>query len=40
MFQLAADGKLKIDFVTANLRDVETAWNQEIAAGKRSVIVV
>jgi NADPH:quinone reductase-like Zn-dependent oxidoreductase len=40
MFQLAAEGKLVIDTVTAALKDVETAWKQEIPRGKRLVIVM
>jgi NADPH:quinone reductase-like Zn-dependent oxidoreductase len=40
MMQLAADGKLKIETVTAELKDIETAWNMEVAGGKRLVIVV
>jgi len=40
MLQLAGDGKLKIDTVTAKLEDVETAWNQDVGAGKRLVIVI
>jgi NADPH:quinone reductase-like Zn-dependent oxidoreductase len=40
MLQLAADGKLKIETITAKLEDVETAWNMEVGAGKRLVIVI
>lgn len=40
MFLLAADGKLKIDTVTAPLEAVETAWNQTVDSGKRLVIVM
>jgi len=40
MLQLAADGKLKIDTETADLKDVETAWNKELPSGKRLVIVM
>lgn len=40
MFLLAADGKLKIDTVTAPLKDIEKAWNQRIDSGKRLVIVI
>ncbi len=40
MLQLAADGKLKIETVTAPLKDVETAWTQHVPAGKRLVIVM
>jgi NADPH:quinone reductase-like Zn-dependent oxidoreductase len=40
MFQLAANGKLKIETLTAPLKDVETAWNENIPVGKRLVIVI
>ncbi|NQX39204.1 NADPH:quinone reductase [Pedobacter steynii] len=40
MFLLAADGKLKIDTVTAPLKEIETAWNQDIDSGKRLVILM
>ncbi len=40
MFQLAADGKLKIEIVTRQLKDVEIAWQENIPAGKRLVIVI
>jgi hypothetical protein len=39
MFQLAADGKLKIETLAVPLKDVERAWNEEAPAGKRLVIV-
>ena len=37
--QLAADGKLKIETITAPLKDIGTAWNKEIPAGKRLVLL-
>ncbi len=40
MFLLAANGKLKIDTVVTDLKDVETAWHQDIPSGKRLVIVI
>jgi hypothetical protein len=40
MFLLAADGKLKIDTVTAPLEEVESAWNEDIDSGKRLVILM
>ena len=40
MFHLAAEGKLKVEITTAELKDIETAWNQEIPAGSRLVIVI
>lgn len=38
MFQLAADGKLKMELVTGDLKDIESLWEQKIASGKRLVI--
>jgi NADPH:quinone reductase-like Zn-dependent oxidoreductase len=38
MFQLAAEGKLKIATQTADLKDIETAWNAKIPSGERLVI--
>jgi len=40
MFNLAADGKLKIETVTAPIKDIEKAWNMDIPSGKRLVIVI
>jgi len=40
MLQLAADETLKIETVTAHLKDIETAWNQNVDAGKRLVILI
>jgi hypothetical protein len=40
MFLLAADGKLKIETVTAPLETIETAWNEDIDSGKRLVIAM
>lgn len=40
MFQLAADGKLKIDVTTTKLEDVESAWTTESEAGKRIVLTM
>ncbi len=40
MFQLAADGKLKIDTVTVALKDIETAWDMDIEGGKRLVVLI
>lgn len=38
MFQLAGEGKLKIETQTETLENVETAWNKASKAGKRMVI--
>lgn len=40
MFRMAAEGKLKIETETAELKNIETAWNQKTAAGKRLVITM
>ena len=40
VFALAAEGKIVIDTVTIDLKDVETAWTKEIESGKRLVIVI
>ncbi len=38
MFQLAADGKLKIGTVNVALRDIEKLWDADIPDGKRLVV--
>jgi NADPH:quinone reductase-like Zn-dependent oxidoreductase len=40
MFQLAADGKLKIDTVSVALENIEKVWNMNIEGGKRLVILM
>jgi NADPH:quinone reductase-like Zn-dependent oxidoreductase len=40
MFQLAAEGKLQLDCVTTDLKNIEEAWNQVVAPGKRLVVKV
>lgn len=40
MLQLAADKKLRIETVTAPLKEVETAWHEHIPSGKRLVIMI
>lgn len=40
MFQLVADGKLKIETVNINLKDIEKGWEAGIPGGKRLVILV
>jgi len=40
MFQLAADGKLKIETVKCNLEEVEKIWDATIDGGKRLVILI
>ena len=38
MFQLAADGKLKIETVNVQLRDIEKLWDMDMPGGKRLVV--
>lgn len=40
MMNLAAEGKISIDTVTAPLEDIEPAWNMPVEPGKRLVIVI
>ncbi len=40
LFGLAAAGQIKMDIETARLEDIEAAWQQEVAAGKRLVITL
>ena len=40
MFKLAAEGKLKIQTETADLKDIESAWQKNIDPGKRLVIKI
>ncbi|WP_370899000.1 quinone oxidoreductase family protein [Chryseobacterium gossypii] len=40
MFQEAAEGRLKIETETVYLKDIETAWKNEINTGKRLVVLI
>ncbi|WP_025142798.1 zinc-binding alcohol dehydrogenase family protein [Pedobacter jeongneungensis] len=40
MFQLAADGKLKVETIAVKLMDIASLWNLEVADGKRLVVIV
>ncbi len=40
MFQLAAEGKLKIETVNFELKDIEKAWQMSIDGGKRLVVLI
>lgn len=40
MFQLAADGKLKIETVNIPLKNIENAWEMNIDGGKRFVVLI
>jgi len=40
MFQLAADGKLKIETVPVALRDIEKLWDADVPGGKRLVVQI
>lgn len=40
MFQAAAEGKIKIETVEADIKNIESVWNAEIQTGKRLVIKI
>ena len=40
MFQLAADGKLKVETVEVKLEDIAGLWDVEVPGGKRLVVVI
>jgi len=40
MFQLAADGKLKVETIEVKLADISGLWNLEVADGKRLVVMI
>jgi NADPH:quinone reductase-like Zn-dependent oxidoreductase len=40
MFQLASDGKLKVDTITVKLEDIAEIWNIDVPDGRRLVVVV
>jgi len=40
MFQLAADGKLKVDVITANLKDIAKLWELDVPDGRRVVVMI
>ncbi|WP_316848257.1 zinc-binding alcohol dehydrogenase family protein [Pedobacter psychrodurus] len=40
MFQLAADGKLKVESIEVKLADISSLWNLEVANGKRLVVSI
>ena len=40
MFQLAADGKLRVDIVTVPLADIDRIYDTPIADGKRLVVLI
>jgi len=40
MFNLAAQGKLKIETTTVSLKNIETLWNLQVPDGKRLVAVI
>lgn len=40
MFQLAADGKLKIETLNVALEDIGKVWNMNIEGGKRLVVLI
>lgn len=40
MFNLAANGKLIVDTVTVELKDIESIWNKDVSDGKRLVVLI
>ncbi|KRT14881.1 alcohol dehydrogenase [Pedobacter ginsenosidimutans] len=40
MFQLAADGKLKVETIEVKLADISSLWNLKVADGKRLVVTI
>lgn len=40
MFQLAADGKLKVGTISVPLRDIGTLWDMDVPDGKRLVVQI
>ncbi|NCD69065.1 quinone oxidoreductase family protein [Mucilaginibacter agri] len=40
MFQLAADGKLKVETVTVKLEDIAKLWDMELTGGQRLVVTI
>lgn len=40
LFQLAADGKLKMQTVNVDLKDIEKAWTLDVDSGKRLVVLI
>ena len=40
MFHLAGEGKIKIETLTAPLKDIESVWNKEMPNTKRLVIII
>ncbi|WP_184543272.1 quinone oxidoreductase family protein [Mucilaginibacter sp. FT3.2] len=40
MFQLAADGKLKVETIEVKLEDIATLWNRDVPNGQRLVVTI
>jgi len=40
MFQLAAEGKLKVDTITVKMEDIAELWDLDIPGGKRLVVTI
>ncbi|MFT4154815.1 hypothetical protein [Parafilimonas sp.] len=40
MLQLAADGKLKVETMPVDLKNIEALWNIHVPSGKRLVVVI
>jgi hypothetical protein len=40
MFQLAADGKLKVETIEVKLEDIAGLWNLDVPDGQRLVVMI
>jgi NADPH:quinone reductase-like Zn-dependent oxidoreductase len=40
MFQLAAEGKLKVETITIKLEDIAELWNLDVPGGQRLVVII
>lgn len=40
MFQLAAEGRLRVETVRVNLKDIAELWNLEVPDGRRLVVTI
>ncbi|MES2417480.1 MAG: zinc-binding alcohol dehydrogenase family protein [Bacteroidota bacterium] len=40
VLQLSAEGKLKVEIETFNMKDIESIWNQEASNGRRLVVLM
>ena len=40
MFQLASEGKLKVDTIEVKLGEIAELWNVDVPKGKRLVVII